>query len=109
MQEKISEIKSLLQKSKNIVITVHRGPDADALGSALALSDVLKQINHNVTIISPNDYASFLFWMKGNEDVLIFTQEKERCIEITNNAINIFSANNGLKKSNNRQRMILCK
>lgn len=90
MQEKLNELKLLLQNKKNIVITIHRGPDADALGSALALSDVLKQLNHNVTIVSPNDYASFLYWMKGNNEVVVFTEQTEKAIEITNNADLIF-------------------
>jgi len=90
MQEKISELKSLLQNPKDIVITVHRGPDGDALGSALALSDILSQLKHRVTVISPNDYASFLYWMKGNEKVLIFTEEVDKTTEITNNADLIF-------------------
>ena len=86
MQEKLNELKLLLQNKKNIVITIHRGPDADALGSALALSDVLKQL----TVVSPNDYASFLYWMKGNNEVVIFTEKTEKAIEITNNADLIF-------------------
>jgi phosphoesterase RecJ-like protein len=90
MQEKLNELKLLLQNKKNIVITIHRGPDADALGSALALSDVLKQLNHNVTVVSPNDYASFLYWMKGNNEVVVFTEQTEKAIEITNNADLIF-------------------
>ena len=90
MQEKLNELKLLLQNKKNIVITIHRGPDADALGSALALSDVLKQLNHNVTVVSPNDYASFLYWMKGNNEVVVFTEQTEKTIEITNNADLIF-------------------
>ena len=90
MQKRISELKQLLQNQKDIVITIHRGPDADALGSALALSSVLKQLNHNVTVISPNDYASFLYWMKGNEDVVVFTEQTDKAIEITNNADLIF-------------------
>lgn len=90
MKEKISEIKDLLQNPKDIVITVHRGPDADALGSALALSEVLKQLNHNVTVISPNDYASFLYWMKGNDQVVIYSEDKEKAQKITNNADLIF-------------------
>ena len=37
MQEKIEKIKSVLQNSKNIVITIHSSPDGDALGSAFCL------------------------------------------------------------------------
>ena len=90
MQEKISKLKELLQNSQKIVITVHRGPDGDALGSALALQNILLQLNHEATVISPNNYASFLHWMKGNENVVIFTEENEKAIQITNDADLIF-------------------
>ena len=90
MKEKISEIESLLSDKQNIIITVHKSPDADALGSALALYNVLKKLHHNVNVISPNNYASFLYWMKGNEDVIIFTDEKDKCIDITNKSDLIF-------------------
>lgn len=90
MQEKIEELQSLLQNPKDIVITVHRGPDGDALGSALALYGVLSQLGHSVTVVSPNNYASFLYWMKGNENVVIFTEQEEKSTEITNNADLIF-------------------
>ena len=90
MQEKIVELQSLLQNPKDIVITVHRGPDGDALGSALALYSILSQLGHSVTVISPNNYASFLCWMKGNGDIVIFTEQEEKAIDITNNADLIF-------------------
>jgi phosphoesterase RecJ-like protein len=90
MKEKISLLKSLLDNPKKIVITVHRGPDGDALGSALALKSVLSNLNHDVTVISPNDYASFLYWMKGNEDVLIYTENQSKATEITNSSDIIF-------------------
>ena len=90
MQEKIVELQSLLQNPKDIVITVHRGPDGDALGSALALYSVLSQLGHSVTVISPNNYASFLYWMKGNEDIVVFSDQEEKAIDITNNADLIF-------------------
>ena len=90
MQEKIVKIKSVLQNSKNIVITVHKSPDGDALGSALALYDVLSQLNHNVRVVSPNSYASFLYWMKGNGDVLVFSEDTDESIKVTENADVIF-------------------
>ena len=59
MQEKIEKIKSVLQNSKNIVITVHRSPDRMPLGSAFLPINILTQLNHNVTVISPNSYIIF--------------------------------------------------
>ena len=90
MKEKIINIKSVLQDSKNIIITVHKSPDGDALGSALALSGLLSQLNHNVTVVSPNSYFSFLYWMKGNGDVLVFSEDTDESIKVTENMDVIF-------------------
>ncbi len=90
MQEKIINIKSVLQNSTNIVITVHKSPDGDALGSALALSGVLSKLDHKVTVVSPNSYAPFLYWMKGNEDILIYSENIEEATKVTQNADIIF-------------------
>ena len=43
MQEKIKALKNLLSEKKNIVITVHRGPDGDAMGSALGYAIFLSK------------------------------------------------------------------
>jgi phosphoesterase RecJ-like protein len=90
MQEKIKALKNLLSQKKNIVITVHRGPDGDAMGSALGLYNILIQQGHNINIISPNDYASFLHWLPNNENVIIFTEKEEEAKSITSNAELIF-------------------
>ncbi|MEE2699923.1 MAG: bifunctional oligoribonuclease/PAP phosphatase NrnA [Bacteroidota bacterium] len=90
MQEKVKALKNLLNEKKNIVITVHRGPDGDAMGAALGLYNMLSQLNHSVTVITPNDYASFLHWLPGNEDVIIFKEQERRATEITKKADVIF-------------------
>jgi len=90
MQKKIKALKTLLSEKKNIVITIHRGPDGDAMGSALGLYNILLQNGHNVSIISPNDYASFLHWLPGNEKVIVFTKQENKAIEETQNADLIF-------------------
>ena len=90
MLEKIKSLEALISEKKNIVITVHRGPDGDAIGSALGLYNVLVQLGHNTSVITPNDYASFLHWRPGNDKVIVFTQEEKRAIEITEKADLIF-------------------
>ena len=90
MQEKINELKQLLSEKKNIVITVHRGPDGDAMGSGLGLYNILILQGHNVNIITPNDYASFLHWLPGNENVIVFTEEEKKPTEVTEKADLIF-------------------
>ena len=84
-----NELKKLITKSNNIVITTHRGPDGDAMGSSLALYNLLQK-DHNVTVITPNDYASFLNWMPGNANVIEFIGNEDKCKAITDNADLIF-------------------
>ena len=73
----LPEIKALLASSKNIVITMHANPDADALGSSLGLYHFLKAQGHTVQVIAPTEYPDFLNWMPGHEVVLAFNDDTE--------------------------------
>jgi bifunctional oligoribonuclease and PAP phosphatase NrnA len=70
------ELRVLLSEPRNVVVLMHYKPDADALGSSLGLSAYLRKKNHQVQVISPSDYPSFLEWLPGNEDVQIFHNNK---------------------------------
>ena len=59
MFDNINQLKELISTPKKVVITTHRGPDGDAIGSSLGLSHFLTGIGHTATVITPNDYASF--------------------------------------------------
>src|SRR5690606_3175727 len=76
-KSEMQAFKALLSAPKNIVITTHTKPDADALGSSLGLAGYLKKKGHEVKVISPTDYPDFLKWMKGNDEVMIFTEHPE--------------------------------
>ena len=90
MRKNATALKTLLSSPKKIVITTHRGPDGDAMGSSLGLMHLLKQFRHNVHVITPNSYADFLHWMPGNEDVIVFEDNEEEANQITENADLIF-------------------
>jgi phosphoesterase RecJ-like protein len=75
--ENIHELKELLTFPKDIVITTHRNPDGDAIGSSLGLRHLLEKNNHSVTIVCPSDYPDFLGWMPGVDDILIFDTDTE--------------------------------
>ncbi|QJX47272.1 bifunctional oligoribonuclease/PAP phosphatase NrnA [Hymenobacter taeanensis] len=68
----ISELKELLAQPRQIFITTHHKPDADALGSSLGLAGYLRKKGHSVTVVTPSDYPSFLAWMPGNDDVVVY-------------------------------------
>ena len=91
MHEKYNKLYKIITGSKkSVVITTHRGPDGDAMGSSLALYHLLKKLEHNVQIITPNDYAYFLHWLPGNKDVIIYGESKEKCKKISEKADLIF-------------------
>ena len=86
MKEKALKFKNLLSQKRNIVITTHRGPDGDAMGSSLALYNLLTNLGNDVSVITPNDYASFLHWMPGNEKVIEYDGNETLADRITNSA-----------------------
>ena len=86
MNEKILiNINDVLSKNKNIILIPHSSPDADALGSCLALYHFFKNEN-NVNIISPNQYTDILNFLPGSESVLVFDNEKEKSTNLLKNA-----------------------
>jgi phosphoesterase RecJ-like protein len=85
----------------NIVVTTHHKPDGDAMGSSLGLYNYLKQLSHNVSIITPTDYPAFLHWMPGHEYVIIFEGSESKCEVLTEAADYIFCLDfNDLKRIN---------
>lgn len=72
----VQNIFPLLTQPKNVVITTHQKPDADAMGSSLALYHFLIQFGHTVTVISPTNWASFLNWMPGCNKVFDYETQQ---------------------------------
>ncbi|MBS0029615.1 DHH family phosphoesterase [Chitinophaga sp. 22321] len=77
----IEEIKPLLESPKKVVITMHQKPDADAMGSSLAMYHYLLQKGHQVTVISPTNFPDFLKWMPGADFVIDYESSTDRAIE----------------------------
>lgn len=77
----IAALAELLENPKQILITTHHKPDADALGSSLGLAGYLKKKGHQVTVVTPSDYPDFLNWMAGNEDVIIYSAANDHLVQ----------------------------
>ncbi len=75
----IPGFKELIKSPKRIIITTHANPDADALGSSLGLYHLLKELGHDVLVITPTAYPQFLNWMPGQEDVFIYEDDLKSC------------------------------
>lgn len=90
-EKEITEIKSLLNTPKKITIISHRNPDGDAMGSSLGLLHFLKQLNHEVVFISPNEFPDFLAWLPETYKVVIFEREYDKALPILQNSDLIFT------------------
>ncbi|MCB0519443.1 MAG: bifunctional oligoribonuclease/PAP phosphatase NrnA [Lewinellaceae bacterium] len=75
--DKINALKSLLAIPKDIVITSHRNPDGDAIGSSLGLKHYLEQLGHTVKVVFPSEFPNFLGWMQGAGDIIIYDVSPE--------------------------------
>ena len=69
---------------------MHQKPDGDAMGSTLGLYHFLLQFGHDVTVISPTNWASFLDWMPDSKSVLDYEKETKKSDELINQADWIF-------------------
>ncbi len=87
MQNTISHnLDDLKKHSGKIVITTHHKPDGDAMGSSLGLYNYFKSAGIDSIVITPTDYADFLWWIPGNENVLIYEGNEEKSNEIIANS-----------------------
>ena len=82
----IKEIFPLLTTPRKVVITTHQKPDADAMGSSLALSHFLSGFGHSVTVISPTNWAGWVDWMPGTKQVLDYEKNKVKADAIMDEA-----------------------
>ena len=86
-----NQLQAALSDAQNIVITTHRSPDGDAIGSSLALAGFLKPKQKNVTVIVPDPFPNFLEWMEGATDIVVFESQKEAAEDAIETADVIFS------------------
>jgi phosphoesterase RecJ-like protein len=99
--KEIEQIKELLSQKKKIVITTHYNPDGDAMGSSLGLYHYLKSKKHNVCVITPNIWPSFLDWMPGSEHCLAGDNHLKKANRLIEDADIIFTLDyNSLKRTN---------
>jgi len=75
----VAFLSNILKTPKQIAIIPHRNPDGDALGSSLGLYHVLKQLNHQVKVVSPNDFPEFISWLPDANEVIVFEKNYDDC------------------------------
>ncbi len=85
-----SSVTEILKQSKNILITSHTNPDGDAIGSSLALYNLLNKLGFNVSACIPNNIPGFLKWMTNCDKILIYKNDSEKIKKAAEEAEIIF-------------------
>lgn len=67
----------LLEEKSDVLITTHYNPDGDAIGSSLALYHFLSSRGIEAKVIIPNELPSFLQWMPGAKEAVIYVENPE--------------------------------
>jgi phosphoesterase RecJ-like protein len=94
----IQEIFPLLTAPRKVVITTHQKPDPDAMGSSLGMYHFLTSLGHEVSVISPTNWATWLNWMQSSDIVIDYELTPQKAHEVLSKAdwlfcldFNIFS------------------
>jgi len=77
----INLIRNYLANVQDILIVTHFNPDGDAIGSALAFYHYLYSSGYQASILVPNDYPDFLYWLPGNEKIIIDDKNHELALD----------------------------
>jgi phosphoesterase RecJ-like protein len=86
----LSELRNLLRTPKRIAIVSHKSPDGDAIGSSLGLYHYLVSKGHEVSVVMPNDYPTFLKWLPGNDKVVLHEGNEHNAEALVNAADVLF-------------------
>ena len=86
-----TQIKQLVDASSKIVITSHKSPDGDSIGSSVALYLTLKALGKDVTICHPDPFPNYLAWVPYVNDIIDFETNENEVRQHLNDADLIFS------------------
>ncbi|MBC9813228.1 bifunctional oligoribonuclease/PAP phosphatase NrnA [Crocinitomicaceae bacterium CZZ-1] len=71
------QIADTIAAANNIVITAHKSPDGDSVGSSIGLYRFIQKLQKNVSICHPDKAPSFLHWLEDLNDILVFEEDPE--------------------------------
>ena len=89
-EEKIQQVRKLLEKKEKIVITCHVSPDGDAIGASLGLYHFLDGLGKEVNVVVPDLLPRNLLFLKGTKEIVVYTRYPEFAEKLMSEAELIF-------------------
>ena len=66
-----------IKNADNILITTHRSPDGDAIGSSLGMLGFIEKLGKKARVVVPDAFPEFLNWISGTENITRYDTNKE--------------------------------
>lgn len=80
MVESYKAIITEILSAKNIVITAHKSPDGDSVGSSLGLYQFIKALGKESVICHPDPTPDYLVWLEDVETIKTITNDEAEVI-----------------------------
>ncbi len=78
-EDQVALLSHLISDAETILITCHKSPDGDAIGSSLGWAEYLRSQGKEPVIIVPDQYPDFLQWMPNTEKIVRYDKHREKC------------------------------
>ena len=75
----LAQLDQLISDAQNIIVTCHKSPDGDAIGSCLGWAEYLRSRSKEPTVIVPDQFPDFLLWMPNTEKIVRYDKHREKC------------------------------
>ena len=77
-QDQLARLRQLISDAETILITCHKSPDGDAIGSSLGLADYLRHLGKEPVVIVPDQYPDFLMWLPNTEKIIRYDKQRDK-------------------------------
>lgn len=71
------QLRQLIVDCNRVVVTCHKSPDGDAIGSSLAWAEYLRMQGKEVSVVVPDAYPDFLLWMPNTQLILRYDKKPD--------------------------------
>ena len=78
-EAQLSQLDQLIATADTILITCHKSPDGDAIGSCLGWAEYLRTRGKEATVIVPDQYPDFLQWLPNSEKIVRYDKHPKKC------------------------------
>ena len=78
-EAQLSQLDQLIISADTILITSHKSPDGDAIGSCLGWAEYLRTRGKEATVIVPDQYPDFLQWLPNTEKIIRYDKHPAKC------------------------------